>query len=600
MTLFSAIPMFIQPRLWSSSIDFCCSCCCQACSSCRHKLQIIDALSLDWFECLTSLCTMYLLTMNNSPGEGFRGLTMSGDEGEASTTMISRLDYGNPLYLHASHISSTPLINFKHKGTEKFKSWACAIELALQTKNKLGFINGTLGKDEEDDVLSNQWESCNAVVLSWILGCVSDELYYDQIYSKLAFVVWEEFREAYDKVDGFVLFNLEQKISLLTHNGTLRKLMKFLMGLDDSYRPVRTTILTSDPLPSVKAAFNIISREKSHRGVHDKKSITESSAFFSNTGTTYLTLSNEQIAKLVNPLDGKSAPAHSSSNMTDSGANQHMTNSSKGFEVVNDVLRLNLTVGHPNGIKVKVKQIGNLRISKDLVLYDVLVVPDYCDLVTNKTLVTGSLYDGLYIFSDSNKGECHHSNLQLCMLSKSTWHSRLSHPTDQVLNILRNELNFVTDNSSIPCDVCHKAKQTREPFPLSDHKSTHLGELIHLDVCGPYMVTSRDRFKYFLTVVDDYTRAVWVFLLKSKEEVCFYVELFHEQLFTQFQKRIKMIRSDNGSEFLNTNMTNFTIKNGIIHLTSCVYTPQQNGIVERKHRHLLNVARSLMFQGEYL
>ncbi|XP_071718547.1 uncharacterized protein [Rutidosis leptorrhynchoides] len=418
------------------------------------------------------------------------------------------------------------------------------MELALQTKYKLDFINGTLEKNEEDEVLSNQWERCNAVVLSWILGCVSDELYYGQIYSKLASVVWEELRETYDKVDGSVLFNLEQKISLLTQNGTpvsdyyhklnslweqydilcklpscqcdadkkrieyynQRKLMKFLMGLDDSYQPVRTTILTSDPLPSVKAAFNIISREESHRGVHDKKSLTESSAFFSNTGkpkmvnnnskpeckkcgrtghtiekcfeiigypprpnnlkctkcgTTSLTLSNEQIAKLVNLLDGKSAPAHSSSNMTgnfmnlnvvfnqnidkflscninekenvnfgwiiDSGANQHMTNSCKGFEVVNDVSNLNLTVGHPNGTRAKVKQIGNLRISKDLVLYDVLVVPDYCDLVTRKTVVTSSLYDGLYIFSDSTKGECHHSNLPLCMLSKSTWHSRLGH-----------------------------------------------------------------------------------------------------------------------------------------------------------------------------
>ncbi|XP_071728154.1 uncharacterized protein [Rutidosis leptorrhynchoides] len=145
---------------------------------------------------------------------------MFGDEGEVSTTMISKLDFGNPLYLHASDISSTPLINFKLKGTENYKSWACAMELALQTKNKLDFINGTLEKYEEDEVLSNQWERCNAVVLSWILGCISDELYYGQIYSKLASVVWEELKETYDKVDGSVLFNLEQKISLLTQNGT--------------------------------------------------------------------------------------------------------------------------------------------------------------------------------------------------------------------------------------------------------------------------------------------------------------------------------------------------------------------------------------------
>ncbi|XP_071694769.1 uncharacterized protein [Rutidosis leptorrhynchoides] len=166
------------------------------------------------------------------------------------------------------------------------------MELALQTKNKIDFIKGTIEKDEEDEVLAGQWERCNDVVLSWILGRVSDELYYGQIYTKYASVVWDELKETYDKVDGSMMFNLEQKIAQLTQNGTperkehynQRKLMKFLMGLDDSYQPVRTTILTSDPLPSVKTAFSIVSREESHRGVQDKKPVSESSTFFANTG----------------------------------------------------------------------------------------------------------------------------------------------------------------------------------------------------------------------------------------------------------------------------------------------------------------------------
>ncbi|GKB53596.1 ribonuclease H-like domain-containing protein [Tanacetum coccineum] len=65
----------------------------------------------------------------------------------------------------------------------------------------------------------------------------------------------------------------------------------------------------------------------------------------------------------------------------------------------------------------------------------------------------------------------------------------------------------------------------------------------------------------------------------------------------QFLKRIKVIRSDNGTEFINNKMEKILKEKGIIHQTSCAYTPQQNGIAERKHRHLLNVARSLLFQG---
>lgn len=132
---------------------------------------------------------------------------------------------------------------------------------------------------------------------------------------------------------------------------------------------------------------------------------------------------------------------------------------------------------------------------------------------------------------------------------------------------------------------------------MSDHKSSRLGELVHLDVWGPYRVTSVDGFKYFLTIVDDFTHAVWVYLLKSKDEVSNWIIVFYNFLINHFDKRIKIIRSDNGTEFINHKVKEFCESKGIFHQTSCVSTPQQNGIAERKHRHLLNVARSLLFQS---
>ena len=89
-------------------------------------------------------------------------------------------------------------------------------------------------------------------------------------------------------------------------------------------------------------------------------------------------------------------------------------------------------------------------------------------------------------------------------------------------------------------------------------------------------------------------------MLKGKDEVFGMFVNFYNLVLTQFNKKVKVIRSDNGTEFLNNKMNEFVETIGIVHQTTCAYTPQQNGIVERKHRHLLNVARSLMFQGGFL
>ena len=105
---------------------------------------------------------------------------------------------------------------------------------------------------------------------------------------------------------------------------------------------------------------------------------------------------------------------------------------------------------------------------------------------------------------------CNSSTIKCC-ISKLTWHSRFGHPSDQTLNTLKDTLNF-KPTPIPPCEVCHKAKQTREPFPTSLHSSKTLGDLIHLDLWGPYRVTSVGGFKYFLTIVDDFTRGTWVYL----------------------------------------------------------------------------------------
>nr|KYP46809.1 Retrovirus-related Pol polyprotein from transposon TNT 1-94 [Cajanus cajan] len=103
--------------------------------------------------------------------------------------------------------------------------------------------------------------------------------------------------------------------------------------------------------------------------------------------------------------------------------------------------------------------------------------------------------------------------------------------------------------------------------------------------------------KYFLTIVDDFSRYTWVVLLNSKSKVKMHVQNFIALIENQFDSKIKCIRSDNGPEVFLKDL--FATK-GIIHHTNCVYTPQQNRCVERKHQHILNVTRALMFQSQLL
>lgn len=88
-----------------------------------------------------------------------------------------------------------------------------------------------------------------------------------------------------------------------------------------------------------------------------------------------------------------------------------------------------------------------------------------------------------------------------------------------------------------------------------------------------------------------------MYLMRGKREVARILPSFVNLVKNQFGKDVKLIRSDNSLEFKSRLMLQFYSKNGILHQTSCVDTHQQNGRVERKHRHILNVARALRFQA---
>ncbi|KAD7478862.1 hypothetical protein E3N88_01998 [Mikania micrantha] len=121
--------------------------------------------------------------------------------------------------------------------------------------------------------------------------------------------------------------------------------------------------------------------------------------------------------------------------------------------------------------------------------------------------------------------------------------------------------------------------------------------MVHCDIWGGYRTPSLCHANYFLTLVDDYSRTLWVYLIKQKSDASTNLVYFCNMVERQFGKKIKHLRCDNGGEFTSSQMKDFYGSQGIALETSCRYTPQQNGVVERKHRHLLEVARAIRFEA---
>ncbi|CAH9112012.1 unnamed protein product [Cuscuta europaea] len=181
--------------------------------------------------------------------------------------------------------------------------------------------------------------------------------------------------------------------------------------------------------------------------------------------------------------------------------------------------------------------------------------------------------------------------------STDLWHARLGHPSASVVRKVSSLINYVPSSQleNKACDACLRAKQTRAAFDLNSARAIECFEMIHCDIWNPYQYSSSCGARYFLTIVDDHSRAVWIHLLLNKGEVGTILKHFFAMTKRQINKEVRVVRSDNGKEFIA--LKNYFNEHGIVFQTSCVYTPQQNGRVERKHRHILEVARALRFHA---
>ncbi|RDX88508.1 hypothetical protein CR513_29887, partial [Mucuna pruriens] len=222
------------------------------------------------------------------------------------------------------------------------------------------------------------------------------------------------------------------------------------------------------------------------------------------------------------------------------------------------------------------------------------------ELTTGRTIGVAKEQGGLYYLQHAKVGnninkEDLPSNQRATLktwAASQIWlyHKRLGHPPFELLKAMFPYL-FTR--------VCQFSKHNRATFSPSNNKSLEPFDHIHSNVWG---LASNSIFvaKWFVSFIDDCTRMKWIFLMKHKSEVCQIFVDFFCLVKNQFGKSIKRLWLDNGTEFVNLEFSKFLKDNGVIHELTCVNTPQQNGVVERKNHHLLEVSRALLWWTESL
>ena len=312
---------------------------------------------------------------------------------------------------------------------------------------------------------------------------------------------------------------------------------------------------------------------------------------------------------------------HSPDWLIDTGANVHVCGDISMFSSYQTAGTSTVLMG--NGSSASVRGVGTVDLKftsgKIVRLKNVHYVPS-----VNKNLVSGSLLcrDGYKLVLESNKfviskygtfvgkgyesgglfrlslsDVCNKVVNHICNNSESNvWHSRLCHVNFGCMSRLA-KLNLIPSFTTIKgskCQVCVQAKQPRKSHTIAEIRNLAPLELIHSDLCEMNGVLTKGGKKYFMTLIDDSTRYCRVYLLKSKDEALKFFKIYKAEVENQLDRKIKRLRSDRGGEYFSNEFDAFCAEHGIIHEGTPPYSPQSNGVAERKNRTLTDLVNAML------
>ncbi|KAL8124691.1 hypothetical protein AgCh_012369 [Apium graveolens] len=213
----------------------------------------------------------------------------------------------------------------------------------------------------------------------------------------------------------------------------------------------------------------------------------------------------------------------------------------------------------------------------------------------------GYLSNGLFVINvDPVLGSLNNNVIPTvnCIESSNIWHARLGHLN---FGALKNMMNLelipkYTIEKNSKCQVCVSAKQIRKPFH-NVVRDSDLLDLVHTDICEFGGVLTKDQFRYFITFIDDSSRYCYVYLLRHKDEALSKFIIYKTEVEKQTSKLLKRLRSDRGGEYTSNAFNEFCANNGIVHEVTPPYTPESNGVAERKNRTFKDMINSMLINS---
>ncbi|KAK9723707.1 hypothetical protein RND81_05G019400 [Saponaria officinalis] len=448
--------------------------------------------------------------------------------------------------------------------------------IALSAKNKLGFVDGTVEKPAAKSTTSKAWQRCNDLVFSWILNSVSDEIGNSILYCETTKKALDELEERFGQTNGAQLYGIHKKLNDSAQGndnisvcvfacvcGAAEKqkkfqqdqrVVQFLMCLNDSYSVIRGAILMQNPLPSLGVVYNNLLQEERQREIQSSNNQNNSQFRGNEVKCNYCKRPGHTIDKC--------RKLHKEDASFDAGSiNSALCSQFKKFlkqQQQQHGMSDPDTSASANFVNVDANFAGNSS------------QPNVFNFSNSTWIVDSGATDHmcscLDLFSDIQT---------LPKLAKqlhkgsSIWRSRsfLVNPSRISMSFNKDLalLPFLSDPILLSLSILPLhgmlARQHRLPFNDSYIQTTKAFDLIHIDLWGSYPIQTYNGYKYF-------TRTTWTHFLSCKSNAFDFIQNFIALVQTQFQKKIKAIRSNNALKLGSSNATrNFLNKNVLGHMS---------------------------------